>query len=90
MKPSQSIKPISYFKAHAAEVVRSVSEDGRPLVITQNGEAKAILLDVREYERMQDTLALLKLLSQGVKEADEGREHPLQDVLAELTAKYVK
>ena len=59
------IKPISYFKANAAEIIRTIAEDPEPFVITQNGEAKAVLIDYERYEQEQETLALLKILAAG-------------------------
>jgi len=64
MKPSASIKPISYLKTHTADVVRDVNENRETIIITQNGAAKAIVQDIATYEQTQETLALLKLLAQ--------------------------
>ncbi|WP_233880115.1 type II toxin-antitoxin system Phd/YefM family antitoxin [Paraburkholderia flagellata] len=83
MKPSQ-VKPISYLKSHAAEIVREITESGEPMLITQNGEAKVIVQDVQSYEDMQQTLALLKILTLGRKEIEAGRFVPANDVFAEL------
>ena len=58
MKLSSQIKPISYLKAHAAEIVRTLGDRQEPLIITQNGEAKAVIQDIDSYERMQETVAL--------------------------------
>ena len=63
MRLSDGIKPISYFKAHASEVIRDVSENRKTMVITQNGEAKVILQDVNSFEQTQESLALLKILA---------------------------
>jgi prevent-host-death family protein len=63
MKPSEGIKPISYLKTHASEVIRDISEHRRTMVITQNGEAKVILQDIKVYEEIQESLALLKILA---------------------------
>jgi len=73
MKLSTRIKPISYLKAHAAEVIRDLNELQEPLVITQHGEAKAVMLDVKSYEQSQETLALLKLLALGNREVEQGK-----------------
>ncbi len=73
MKPSESIIPISYLKAHASELIRDVSANQKTLVITQNGKAKVILQDVRVYEEIQDSLALLKILAQSSKSLKAGR-----------------
>ena len=65
MKLSSRIRPISYLKAHAAEIVRTLAAQGEPLVITQNGEAKAVMQDIGSYEQTQETMALLKVLALG-------------------------
>ena len=81
MKLSTQIKPISYLKAHAAEIVRTLSVQGEPLVITQNGEAKVVLQDIESYEQTQETMALLKILALGTRQIEEGKVQPAGDVL---------
>ena len=71
------IKPISYLKAHSAELIRELGEGAAPLVITQNGEAKAVLQDVGSYEATQEALALLKLLALGQAEIARGDVAPV-------------
>ncbi|MGL1903629.1 MAG: type II toxin-antitoxin system Phd/YefM family antitoxin [Fibrobacterales bacterium] len=73
MKLSQQVKPISYLKAHASEIVREICEDHKSVIITQNGEAKVIVQDLESYEKLQDSLALLKILAQSQKSKSEGR-----------------
>ena len=73
MRYSTRIKPISYLKANAAEVLENIREVREPLVITQNGEARAVLQDVESYEATQETLALLKLLALGNQQVAEGK-----------------
>jgi prevent-host-death family protein len=63
MKYSDQIKPISYLKANTAEILRHIAESGEPLVITQNGVAKAVVQDIATYEQTQETMALLKILA---------------------------
>lgn len=87
MRYSTRVKPISYLKANAAEVLERIAEDREPLVITQNGEVKAVLQDVASYEQTQETLALLKLLALGQREVEAGKVKPLADVVARLRAK---
>jgi len=87
MRLSTQIKPISYLKAHAAEIVRELGKDGEPLVITQNGEAKAIMQSLAEYERTQETLALLKILALGRKDVQEGKLVPADEFFAKFRAK---
>ncbi len=89
MRYSSQVKPISYLKANAAEVLRRLSEQREPLVITQNGEAKAVLQDVATFEETQETLALLKILALGNQDVEAGRVKPVADVLNRLRAKRV-
>lgn len=84
MKLSTQIKPISYLKAHAAELVRDLNDRQEPLVITQNGEAKAVMLDVKSYEDAQETLALLKLLAIGNRQVDDGKVRSVDDAFQRL------
>jgi prevent-host-death family protein len=84
MKLSSQIKPISYLKAHAAEIVRKLGEQREPLVITQNGEAKVVLQDIESYEQTQETMALLKILALGMRQIEEGKVLPAEDVIRRL------
>lgn len=83
MKLSESVKPISYLKSHTAEVLRDVSEGQLTIVITQHGEAKAVLQDIASYEQTQESLALLKMLAQSSKSIREGRSKPLGKAFAD-------
>ena len=73
MKPSESIKPISYLKAHASEVIKDISDNQKTIIITQNGKAKVVLQDVKMFEKTQETLALLKILAMSNKSLKEGK-----------------
>lgn len=84
MRFSAQVKPISYIKAHAAEVIGQLTQRREPMVITQNGEAKAVLQDVRSFEETQETLALLKLLALGNQDIETGRTRPARGVIAGL------
>jgi prevent-host-death family protein len=86
MRYSTQIKPISYLKANAAEVLDNLAQDRRPMVITQNGEAKAVLQDVASFEQTQETLALLKILALGNAQVARGEMEPVSVVLARLRA----
>jgi prevent-host-death family protein len=87
MKYSTRIRPISYVKANAAELIRELGEKGEPLVITQNGEAKAVMQDVASYEATQETLALLKILALGRRQIEEGKTVPADEVFRRLRKK---
>ena len=84
MKLSNQIKPISYLKAHAAEIIRTLGDRRELLIITQNGEAKAVMQDIDSYERMQETVALLKILALGNHQVETGQVQPAADVIARL------
>ena len=84
MRYSTQIKPISYLKANAAEVLRELKDKRRPLVITQNGEAKAVIQDVASYEETQETLALLKMLALGNQQIAQGKAKPVTEVVKRL------
>ncbi|AKU11401.1 prevent-host-death family protein [Azoarcus sp. CIB] len=88
MRYSSQVKPISYLKANAAEVLTDLAERREPLIITQNGEAKAVLQDVASFEETQETLALLKILALGNQDVEAGRVKPVADVVARLRAKH--
>lgn len=84
MKLSKQIKSISYLKAHAAEIVRNLRERREPMVITQNGEPKAVMQDIESYEQMQETIVLLKILALGTRQIEENKVHPATDVIKRL------
>mgnify|MGYP001024008559 CR=1 FL=1 len=84
---SSQIKPISYLKANAAEVLKHLAEQREPMVITQNGEAKAVLQDIATFEETQETLALLKILALANKDVAADKVKPVADVVARLRAK---
>jgi len=90
MRYTTQIKSISYLKANAAEVLDQLAEKCEPLVITQNGEAKAVMQDVASYDETQETLALLKILALGNREIEEGKVKPIADVVNRLRAKKTR
>ena len=79
MKLSSAVKPISYFKAHASKIIRQISGKRETLVITQNGEAKAVVQDIRQYEETQESLALLKILALSSQSMNEGKTRPAKE-----------
>jgi prevent-host-death family protein len=84
MKLSERVRPISYLKAHAPEIVRRLDEGGGPVVITLRGEAKAVLQDIASYERTQETLALLKILALGQRSVEAGAVSPTAEAFARV------
>lgn len=90
MRYSQQIKPISYLKANAAEVMNNLTRSREPLIITQNGEAKAVIQDIASYEKTQETLALLKILALGQKQVEAGQITDVNEVVNRLKNKRKK
>jgi prevent-host-death family protein len=88
MRLSNQIKPISFLKANAAEIMQTLADGGEPMIITQNGEAKAVIQDIASFERTQETMALLKILALGNQEIEAGKTQPARDVAARLKAKF--
>ncbi|WP_252180297.1 type II toxin-antitoxin system Phd/YefM family antitoxin [Endozoicomonas sp. 4G] len=84
MKLSQQVKPISYLKANAAEVLNQLQESREPLVITQNGEAKAVIQDIYSYEALQEDIALLKLLALGKRQLADHHTVTADSVMADI------
>jgi prevent-host-death family protein len=90
MKLSQDVKPVSYFKNNMAEVLRKLNENQGTMIITQNGEAKAAILDIQAYEDLQETLAMLEMVAQGNKSMAEGKYRPADQVLKEFEDRIEK
>jgi prevent-host-death family protein len=88
MPLSNQIKPISYLKAHASEIVRNIGKQQEPLIITQNGEAKAVIQDIESYEQTQEIMALLKILALGSRQIEEGKVQPAADVIKRLRNRH--
>lgn len=82
----EDIKPISYVKAHTAEIMKQVEEKNNPVVITQNGEAKAILMDVKQYQNIVNALNLMKILSIGENDIKNGRVYTHEEVKKKISA----
>lgn len=84
MQYSTHIKPISYLKEKTASVVKEITESREPMIITQNGEATFVVQDIKSYEQMQQTMALLKMLALGQKEIERGEFVDADDVFAKM------
>jgi prevent-host-death family protein len=76
----EDIKPISYVKSHTAEIMKQIEEKNNPVVITQNGEAKAVLMDVKQYQNIIDSMNLLKILSIGESDIKNKRTYTHDEV----------
>ena len=84
------IKPISFLKAHASEIIRALSKSKKTLIITQNGEAKAILQDIKLYEQNQESMALLKILAQSSESIRKGNIKPIKKAFEDIESKIDK
>ena len=87
MRYSTQIKPIGYLKSHAEELLDRITEEREPIIITQNGEARAVLMDVYSYDEMQERMALLQILAIGDKEIMDGKTYTPKDVVRDLRAR---
>ena len=84
MKYSTSVKPISYLKTHASRMIRELSDNQGTLIVTHNGQAKAVVQDIRTFERTQEALALLKILTQSQRNIQRGKAKRLDAVVTSL------
>ena len=84
MKYSQSIKPISYLKAHASEVIRGITDNHETMIITQHGEAKVVVQDIRVYEQTKESLLMLKLLAQSKVSLQQGKFKTASNAFVDL------
>lgn len=84
MTHSTQVKPSSYLKSHAAEIASTLAETGEPLLITQNGEARLVVMDVAAWEQKEQAMALLKILALGNREIEAGLFRDAESVLDEL------
>lgn len=82
MNLKEGIKPITYLKNKTAELVAGISETGRSVIITQNGEAKVVVMDVQQYEHWRNAMAMMKIVAQSEAEADSGRVIPQEDAFS--------
>ena len=80
MNISTDIKPVTYLKAKAADLLKQINETRRPVIITQNGEPKAVLQDPKSYENMRNAMGILKLIGQGEEDIRNGRVKSQEDV----------
>jgi len=84
----ECIKPISYVKTNAAEMMNFVNERKEPLIITQNGESRAVLIDIASYQEMKNAFNLLKIIQFSEMDVRSGKAKPAQEVFADLRRKY--
>lgn len=84
MNISKDIKPITYLKSKAPDLLKQINETHRPVVVTQNGEPRAILQDPVSYENMRNAIGILKLISQGEQDVKDGRVKPQEEVFAHV------
>jgi prevent-host-death family protein len=84
MKFSTQIKSISYVKANAAELIERIEKEREPIIITQNGEARAVLMDIHSYEEQLETLNLLKTFAANHSEVATGEAYSVDEAVTEL------
>jgi prevent-host-death family protein len=84
MNLSEDIKPITYLKSRAADLLKQINETHRPVVITQNGEPRAVLQDPESYENMRNAIGILKLISQGEEDIKDGKSKSQEEVFSNI------
>lgn len=85
---TSDVKPVSEFRANAAKFVQQVRETRRPLVLTQHGKSAAVLLDVEEYERMLETIELLRDVQESERQIEAGEVLDHDVVMADLMERF--
>jgi prevent-host-death family protein len=90
MNISKDIKPITYLKSRAADLLKQINETHRPVVITQNGEPKAVLQDPESYENMRNAIGILKLISQGEEDIKNGKFKVQDELFSEVESNLKK
>ncbi len=88
MNLKNDVKPISYIKTHAADILKQINETHNPIIITQNGEAKGVFIDTESYEKMKNTLSLLKIVSLAEKDISNNNLITSKDLFNRLDKKY--
>ena len=84
MKISTDIKPVTYLKSRAKDMLEQVNETHRPIIITQNGEPRAVLQDTESYENMRNAIGILKLISQGEEDIRKRQSKSQDDVFSDM------
>lgn len=90
MRIEHDIRPVTYMKTKAAELLRSVDESRRPVIITQSGEPRGVLMDFESYQELRQATLLLRLLAQGEADAREGRTVPQEEVFRSLRERLAR
>jgi prevent-host-death family protein len=84
MNIATDIKPVSYLKSKSADLLKQINKTHRPVIITQNGEPKAVLQDPKSYENMRNAIGILKLISQGEEDIKKGKTRTQEEVFGKL------
>lgn len=90
MRIEHDVRPVTYMKTKAAELLRSVAESRRPVVITQSGEPRGVLMDFASYEELRQATLLLRLVAQGEADVREGRTEPQERVFKSVRARLAR
>lgn len=88
MNIKEDIKPISYVKSHAADIIKYINESHRPIIITQNGEAKGVFIDSDSYQNMKDTMSLMKMLLLAENEVSQGKTIEQDEMFKKFDKKF--
>lgn len=87
---AHDIKPVSYVKSHTADMLKYLEEKQSPIIITQNGEAKAVMLDVESYQEIMNTMTMMKLIRMSEKDIEDGHVYSSEDVFSHIKNELLK
>jgi len=87
MNIKDDIKPVSYVKSHIAEIIKNINDNHRPIIITQNGEAKGVFIDTESYQNMRNTISLMKLVMEAEKDIESGNVISQEEVFSSIEKK---
>ncbi len=90
MRIDPDVKPVTYMKTRAAHLLRTVGESRRPVIITQSGHPKGVLIDFESYQDLRQATVLLRLLAQGEADVRAGRAVPQEKVFADLRGRLAR
>ena len=90
MNISSDIKPVSFLKSHAADILKQINDTHRPIVITQNGVPRGVLQDPESYDNMRKAIGLLKLISQGEEDIKQGNTKTQSKVFKDIDKMLAK
>ncbi len=88
MSIETDIRPVTYLKSKASDLLKQVNDTHRHVVITQNGEPRAVLQDTASFEETKRALTLMKLIHQSEEAIRQGHVTSHKEVFSELNERF--